>query len=86
MTDAVVIALVAGVPATMAACGSVAAIIIAQLNAKRADGKADAIHVLVNSRMSAVQADLITAHLRIEHLEALISKLTNGTSHLSPTR
>ena len=74
MSDALLIALFAGVPALMAALGSTAAIVIAQLNAHRADKKADAIHVLVNSQMSEVTRQLAEAKQQIEALKLLLSE------------
>jgi hypothetical protein len=39
--------------------------------------KADEIHVLVNSNMTQVKSDLVAANLRIEALEAMITKLVH---------
>jgi hypothetical protein len=47
-------------------------------NGKKADQngiKADQIHVLVNSNMTHMKADLAAANLRIEGLEAMIARL-----------
>lgn len=68
MTDAVALAIVAAIPPTLA---GVAALIVSIRNGK----KSDQIHVLVNSNMTAVKADLATAAKRIASLEALLDAL-----------
>lgn len=64
-SEVVILALIAAVPPTLTA---VAVLVISMRNSK----KADAIHVLVNSKMTAVQAELAEAHRRVEQLEKVI--------------
>ncbi len=68
MTDAVVLAIVAALPPTLAAVG---AVIVSVRNGR----KSDEIHVLVNSNMTAVKAELVRANTRIETLEGLLAAL-----------
>ena len=68
MTDMVQIALIAGVPPTLAALG---AFVLGILNHRQGN----AIHVLVNSNLTEVKADLLLATQRIERLQnALVKK------------
>ena len=80
MSDAVLIALIVAVPPTIAA---VAAWRQGKANGQKADAltvKAEEIHVLTNSNLSTVKADLAKANTRIESLEALVTKLTDQLS------
>lgn len=63
MTDAVMVAIIAAVPASLGAAVGI-------LNGR----KADKIHVLVNSNLSQVKADLAIAHQRIADLEKIVIK------------
>lgn len=66
MTDPVYIALIAAVPPTLVALG---AFIVGIINSI----KANKIHVLVNSNLSAVKTDLAIANERIVGLQALLT-------------
>jgi|GEM_PF-2127775 len=65
MTDVIVVALIAAVPATVAAAVGVS-------NSR----KANQIHVLVNSNMTALKSDLAIANSKIEDLEQLVGKMS----------
>lgn len=65
MSDVVLVALIAAVPATIGA-------IVSWVNGQ----KANSIHKLVNSQLSAVKAELVGALIKIEDLQDLIVKLT----------
>lgn len=92
MTEAIVLALIAGVPGTLAAT---AALIVSIRNSQKATlslekttaslekteetaKKTDEIHVLVNSNLTAVKADLAIALGQIEKLEKLLMDLMKG--------
>jgi hypothetical protein len=82
MTDTVALALVASIPPTIAA---VAALVVGIKNGSRAiahneqaDQKAEQIHVLVNSNMTEVKANLAMALERVKNLESMIMKLSGG--------
>ena len=68
MSDTVFIALLTAIPPTLVA---LAGFIVTLKNGV----KSDKIHVLVNSNMTKVQADLAAARLNIEELQVVISKL-----------
>lgn len=68
MTESIMIALIISVPPTIAA---LAAMIVGLRNSK----KADAIHILVNSNMTRVQADLKLALARVKKLEELLKNI-----------
>lgn len=72
MSDQLVMAIVAGLAPTIAALG---AMIVGIRNSRKADEtikKADEIHVLVNSQLSTVKADLVLALERVGKLEKLL--------------
>jgi len=64
---AIAIAGIAAIPPTLVAWGALRQ---SQKNA----AKSDEIHVLVNSNLASVKADLKIAQERIEKLEALLTK------------
>lgn len=71
MTPVILLALIAAIPPTLAA---IAAFIVGMVNS----GKADKIHILVNSNLSEVKANLIIAEKRITLLEQIIVDLKKG--------
>lgn len=66
MSDAVIVALFAAIPATVAAIAGV-------VNSFKANG----IHKLVNSQLTALKAELVAAQVKIEELQDLVVKLTS---------
>jgi len=71
VSDAVLIGLIAAAPATVAAFA-------AWRNGRKADttaGKIAEIHVLTNSNLTTVKADLALANLRIGELQRLVASL-----------
>ncbi len=80
MTDAVLVGLIAAVPATVAAFAS-------WRNGRKADvaaGKIAEIHVLTNSNLTAVKTDLALANSHIAELQMLVNKLIES-GHSSVT-
>lgn len=67
MTEPLTIAYIAAVPPTLVAGASV---FVGLRNSK----KADSIHVLVNSNLTAVKADLALALERVAKLEQLLTE------------
>jgi hypothetical protein len=70
MSDATLAILLTALPPTLVA---LAGLIVSVVNSL----KANKIHVLVNSNMSKVQADLAGANQRIEKLQAIITKMVD---------
>lgn len=66
--DAILIACIVAVPPTIAGLGT-------WFQGVRNGTKSDQIHVLVNSNLTSVKADLSLANARIESLEARIVTL-----------
>lgn len=73
MTDTVVVALIAAGPPTIVGAMNLAA-------ALRNGKKSDSIHVLVNSNLTAVKADLQVALERVKQLERHVAAIA-GKSH-----
>lgn len=65
MTDASVTALITAIPPTLAACTAIAVGVINIF-------KSNEIHLLVNSQLTRVQANLVLAEKRILVLEAAL--------------
>jgi len=75
MSDPVQLALITAVPPTLAA---LAALIVGIRNTHKATAiitKADEIHTLTNSNLTAVKADLVAASERIKSLEQLVASM-----------
>jgi hypothetical protein len=70
MSDATLAIVLTALPPTMVA---LAGLIVSVVNSL----KANKIHVLVNSNMSKVQADLAGANQRIEKLQTIITKMVD---------
>lgn len=77
MTDTVQIAVVACLPPTIA---SVAAVIVAARKANVIIEKADTIHTLVNSQLTAVKTDLVLALERVAKLEKLVVDMSGKSA------
>lgn len=85
MTDIVEIALIAGLPPTLAAVGT---LVVSLRNSQKHDDektkvdeistKADEIHVLVNSNMTEIKAKLAASELRVQKLEELLTSITSS--------
>ena len=78
MNDTTLTIILAAIPAIVA---SVAGLVVSLRNSTKADTnirKAEEIHVLVNSNMTRVQADLAVANQRIGELEVIIGKLASS--------
>lgn len=73
MTDSVSLALIGGIAPTLAALGG---LFVSLRNSK----KSDEIHVLVNSNLTAVKADLALALERVDKLEKLLVTFTGSAS------
>lgn len=71
MTDPIAFALIGGIAPTLAALGG---LFVAIRNSK----KSDEIHVLVNSNLTAVKADLALALERVDKLEKLLVTFTGS--------
>lgn len=71
MTDATLNIILTALPPTIVAT---AGLIVSVVNS----AKANKIHVLVNSNMTKVQADLAAANLSIGELQLVISKLAGA--------
>lgn len=71
MTDATLTIILTALPPTIVA---LAGLIVSVVNSL----KADKIHVLVNSNMTKVQADLAAANISIGELQLVISKLAGN--------
>lgn len=74
MTDATLTIIATSLPPTLVAFG---ALIVGVINSL----KANKIHVLVNSNLTAVKADLLSANQKIEALQATLVK--QETAHLA---
>lgn len=94
MTDIVQIALIAGIPPTLAGIGT---LVVSLRNSQKADDakvtvdkiientetvtkKADEIHVLVNSNMTEIKAKLAASEARVLKLEELLTLMTSAKS------
>jgi len=78
MNDTTLTIVLAAIPAIVA---SVAGLVVSLKNSVKADlnmKKSDEIHVMVNSNMTKVQADLAGANQRIGELELIIGKLVTA--------
>jgi len=71
MTEVIIVAVIVSLPPTLAAVG---ALIIGIVNGS----KSDKIHVLVNSNLAKVQANLKLAEERVNKLEQLLAKEENN--------
>ncbi len=68
------------IPPTMLALAALIPTLLTTLTAVlsyRNGKKSDAIHVLANSTLTKVQADLAAANMRIEELQELVSKIAD---------
>lgn len=80
MTDTALIALIGIVPTTIAA---ITAAVVSIRNGRKADKlatKTEEIHVLTNSNLAAVKAELKSANDRIVGLEKLITGMGKPTT------
>lgn len=75
MTDQTLTIILTALPPTLVA---LAGLIVSVVNSL----KADKIHVLVNSNMTKVQADLAAANLNIKDLQATIVKQSHDERHV----
>jgi hypothetical protein len=72
MTDVLIAALI----------GAVAVVVVALIN--RNSKKLDQIHILVNSNLTQIKADLAQAVTQISYLEGQLLASREETAHLSP--
>jgi len=83
MTETTVVAIaIAAIASIAPTIASLAAFRQGQANGVKTDAltvKAEEIHMLTNSNLSAVKADLLLANKRIEALETLLVQLTHRT-------
>ncbi len=75
MSDVVRVALIAAVPATIGAIGVFVIGLLTYSQSKKNHEQGEAIHVLVNSNLTSVKADLAIALARVTKLESLITDL-----------
>jgi hypothetical protein len=68
MSEAVKIAVIAAIPAVLAAIGSILGLLVGRRNTH----KIDVVHTLVNSQMTAVRAELCVAEQKIVDLQEFI--------------
>lgn len=78
MTDAVVLAIVAAVPATVIASATLWSSIANGRKAKITEAKVDVIHELTNSNLSALKADLALANQKIAGLLEIVDGLRSA--------
>lgn len=74
MNENIILALIATVPPTLMA---LAALVVSLKNSRKSDviiEKSDVIHELTNSNLTSVKEALITANVKIDKLENILSK------------